>query len=699
MMTCRTWTAAVASDWSWRLVGVVAAGGDVGALSTLVQEASGPVQRSAAGAAAAAAGVAAGHGEECLELLDRLLLRDDAAPIDHAWLLVHRARLRFDLGDREGAGADAASVQRNTVGLEHDVTALCLSGVASGIMLQAAGFAGGDLGDALRSGDTPTSWWDSQQRAWGFATAAQDHFDVWAHRGGLQSRREDLAQRHLSAAARTANLSGDHSRWRTALALAAQDLLVAPGLSADRAHEGLRQLRAAGDRDNLKLGLRRLIDDGPRDGVRALVSAVDLSRSTSTTARCDLLMLQLAGGLLARGDADRHVSDLLAALSGDAVPVLRRPSVAPAEHEILDALDGVVLAAGHAAQVEVARLAVALPPQTQGLVVDRWARVFAGLPAGVWPTDGAAALADAASAHREPLRRTLLGIAARNHGPAELLLVEEVRAGVLEAWHALPPGDLADDVFDGLLAGLEDHVCRLPRRTPGGGVTYPAGGSHAQALVRLSAGRPARARWTAALEYIEDDGISPQDKVGALIAFAVKPKRLPPDVRARARAVAAQHLEHVPEPDPFRDALGHDDVTGAAFWSAWRLGALDAEQVRLRLVALVAAGKHERVWAARVAGLPGGDDGLLLSLAHDHSARVRRAAAFGVGRRILADGGTSHDRALAGLLEGSTGRSAPLGLVEGLLDGTDPSVRATELLDRLVSHPDAVVRHAARGRG
>ncbi len=124
-------------DWRWRLAGAYEGwleNDEVDGLQGLLGSAPDTAQACALTAILAAALVQRSHYSEACELLSRRIELDNAPPVDFAWLLIHRATIRADLGDVAGARSDAALATKSLRGDEDDPTASLLSGVAANIL-------------------------------------------------------------------------------------------------------------------------------------------------------------------------------------------------------------------------------------------------------------------------------------------------------------------------------------------------------------------------------------------------------------------------------------------------------------------------------------------------------------------------------------------------------------------------------------
>jgi hypothetical protein len=127
-------------EWSWRFVGALGqrvVSGRKNELLAVVADADRPSHRAASTVAAAAALIEVGMVEEALPLLKRELARDEAGPVDHAWLQVQHARACAEVGRVDEARAAAVRAQQVRLTHPDDVTAMAVGGVAAVLLFEA----------------------------------------------------------------------------------------------------------------------------------------------------------------------------------------------------------------------------------------------------------------------------------------------------------------------------------------------------------------------------------------------------------------------------------------------------------------------------------------------------------------------------------------------------------------------------------
>lgn len=304
-------------DWTWRLVEAIW----TWAMTDAVDHLEDVLESARTRDAAAASGVLLGcaqqrleRHEDALAVLDGLESRNDLLPVDHAWVLVQRGRVRAEVGNIAGARSDAAGAQRRLAGDEDDITVSALAAAAAWLLFatarlvpQSADEAILSLPEALTASDTAVSWWRSQRVSWGLQAAEDEWFKSWAQDrsytliGGGEPNAFDLFAAEFSA-----DITGEHGSWRAMSALAARQRLMRAATTSDPAFElaeGLDALRRSGDHRSLKLALERLHRDGPLVAVSASVNKIPMSGWTHTTALPNFEALSLVGDLVTEESA------------------------------------------------------------------------------------------------------------------------------------------------------------------------------------------------------------------------------------------------------------------------------------------------------------------------------------------------------------------------------------------------------------
>lgn len=695
------------SDWDWRFVGALGerlTAGEHRALADAAADAPDPARRTAAAVVTAATMLEDGLADEALAVLDAALEPDNAAPVDHAWLIVQKARACVEVGRLEEARDLAAQAQSIGATSAQDLTATALAGVAALILFNSAGIARPDVAAVITGADTTAAWWRTQTVSRGLTALTERMYQEWSHDTTVRWTVGDTASSQLLSASLTASYAGDQSTWRHLTGLLAQDGLLRLDRDADpqRAREELETLRLSGSVEEIKQAVRWLGDNGPAEAVTLAAARIDLDTATHTTAPASLTLLERGGDLADQLTADRSVQWLLAALdelatgNEQAAFVQRtRPSYL-VDMRLIDTLAGIVPASSEAVQRAVVDRIATLPPQPDQSIATCWARSVHALPDCSWTTAAARRAGAAADSHHAALRTPLLGLAARHDPDIRQRLLDDAASGDLDALGAL--GDvraLPQDVICVLVEALSGHV-RAQIQDAANGLHRGGGHDHGRALVLLNAWHPELADWDPLLELIADPHVATQHKRGAMRDLANGATRLPDGPRSAllksAQAAAAQ------PPPSFTGLLGENkDNTGLAAELVAALADKEESPDLELLPALLAGNTDARRSAARIAQRLRGPDNMvaLLVLAADQDPGVRTAAAFGLAKLVAAGEGGTAALAATRRAADDPGRPVPEAIAVALTSEPSVQAEAEALLDVLRRHRSARVRQAA----
>jgi hypothetical protein len=687
--------------WHWRFVGALGSRvveDDPRPLVAMVPDAPSPAARAAAAAAGAAALVEGPCIEEATALLDRAIEDDDIEPVDHAWLLTQRARALREIGRLNDARADAEAARRIRESARDDVTASAIVGTTEMFLFNTAPLEELDLEMAIAGADTAASWWRTQTTSRGLTAIVERTFSVWARDKAVTVGGVDVAINQLYAASLSASHAGDQGAWRNLTTLTACEALLRLDRHADPESvcDGLTALRLAGGVKELALAVKQVAANGPAAAVTLAAGAIDLDRSTRTTARADLALLQHGGHLADHNTANRAVHWLLAVLQDPLAFTTRTTPSYILEDQLAVTLAAVLSAAGSEAQHRVAERVVTLEPHQAQLTAGSWSQVLLALPQQVWTEDAALRAGKAADQHHDVLRLPLLGVAARYDEAAATRLLAYAREGSLAALSSFGdvrqlPADAASAVTE-RLAGAADTIVADAHAGKFGIGGYDIG----SALALLNAWHPGSARWEPLLQLLADDAVMPILKRNAMRTLASLADRVPSEIAERLLFIIARIAKReAPAAPNFLD--DRRDAAGEAANLVVALGGLDADDSLDRLTDLVAGEREDRQWAAQVAGQVGRpeDVGILIVLAADGDPGVRAAAASGLAALVAkGQGGPAVRRALGQCIS-DPGAHVPEHIAATLrAAGGDV---AEELLAILREHPSAHVRAYAIG--
>ncbi len=698
--------AGTSPKWPWRFVGALGhrlTTGEVDVLLEMVDDAPDAATRAAATVTAAAGLVEDGRADEAIELLEATLDRDEAEPVDHAWLIVQHARACAEIGRLDEARAAAVDVQKIRMTHPDDVTATALAGVAAVLLFETSAWGDQDLEGTIKGGDTAAAWWRAQTVSHALGAMARRTFKAWARDTAMTLGGADVPNDQLVAASLIANHAGDHGGWRHLSGLLGQNTLLQLDRHADpeEARRGLTTLRLAGANDALKLAVRRLAADGPAAAVTLAAADVRLEASTRTTGPTNLALLQGGGDVLDGATADRSVTWLLAALDDSSAFTARTTPSYLLAPQLVDTLAAVVPAASPDLQRAVLDHLEELPAQEDQMTATSWARVQDALPDDAWDEPAALRTGQRADAHHWSLRLPLLGVAARFDPAARAGLLKEARSGSLNALAAL--GDvrkLSPEVVSSLihrLAELVSQQIRDAQGRDGRARSYGFGGhDYGQDLALLNVWHPTAANWDPLLDLLEDDAVIGEHKRGAFHLLAALADRVPHELRARLEAIAVAVAQRPPDERWF--PFGNKgDARGAAANLGAALGALDPDQAAGRLLDLLAGDADHRKWAAWLARRLGRaeDTGVLVTLTQDVEPAVRAAAAGALASLVtIGRGGPLATEALQRCLR-DPGTRVPAGVAGSLADAPARNSAAEEALIHLQGHASARVRAVA----
>jgi hypothetical protein len=178
--------AADCDDWSWQFYGAFyayATGKGLDLLRARLEDAPRPAARAAAAVATASPLVEDGRADEAVVLLDAVLERDDAEPVDQAWLSVQRARARAEIGHLHSGREDAVRAQASRTIAPNDATASAIAGAAAILLFNTSSWDERDLVKLITGADTAASWWRAQTTSRGLGAVGAGHVPANRRRG------------------------------------------------------------------------------------------------------------------------------------------------------------------------------------------------------------------------------------------------------------------------------------------------------------------------------------------------------------------------------------------------------------------------------------------------------------------------------------------------------------------------------------
>jgi hypothetical protein len=689
--------------WNWRLVGALARWlfhQECGELLAAVASSSDPPGRAAASVLAAGALIESGELDRAASVLRESIAAGGYENVDRAWLQLQYARCCVEIGELETARNTALTAYGIRPHAGVDATAAALLGATAALIFNTSDWGAKALDDLIGAGDNAAVWWRSQTTRYGLDALAERNFKAWARETAITVGAEDQVEHSLESSALMASNAADHAGWRHLSSLRATSELMDLDRFAtpEEAHVGLRRLMLAGDNASLKLAVRHLIADGPARAVTLAGDDLRLGQASHTSALAEITLLHQGGSMIETTTADQVVRWLLATLADPRAYGYRVTPTFALEWGLLDALSGVVGAAGLRAQRQVIRRIATLPPQRHQGPAHQWSRVLAALPARAWTEDLELRVKPRAGRHHQVLQVPLLGVAARRDGGARRSLHNRVTRGDLDSLSAL--GDVTK-LLEPIAAQVIRQSARSVRRMIAGARTgkFGVGGNDpGEALVLLNVWHPKSARWKEVYDLLKEPAILAREKQRSLVVLANLVDQLPVSVCERLRpiALALARGEGVGLRSPFDP---DQDVVGRAWNLAVLLGGIDLDEDATPMAELLGGDAEHRRWASFIAARLGrpADVGALAVLSNDPHPMVRGSAAWGLAA-MLSDG-------KGGDLVGATLRRVvddggvwvPDAIAGALAEAERPGPVARELLMRVKEHPSSMVRATARG--
>jgi hypothetical protein len=682
---CRT-----SDDWWWRfyaaLYDVLVDNKDFGVIRALIAaENVEPFEAAAAAATTAALLVQRGLPGEALDVVTPLIESDKCEPVDHNWMLMHKARCLADLGDLQAAQALAIEIQALRPLTRTDPTAGSLVGSSAGLIIATNWSHPQSLTDVLGSRDTLAAWWRTEEVASGLQHEVDEAFRNWVHDTTITIGGADQTWLHLQTATLIAGLTGDHWAWRGIYAQLARRVLMT---AADPAEAGsaLTAMRAAGDEDSIKLAVAHLLRVGPAAAVSAAAHGIDLDASTRTTLLADIEFITASADVLIEEDLAAHTGWALRALADPMELHQRLQPTFVIPIYVLRMLAALVSVLPHAGLREVIEHLTGLAPQTDGAAATGYADVITNIPRTAWTAEDLEKL-KSRTGDDFALAQAITGVLGRTDPETRASLLTSIAAGDVAALAA--HGDLADlpeDTVAALVASLRAKIGeQIVGLNNGGSPSPPANFAGALALINVE--HPGHADWQPVL-----------DLLGTPTAFTEaldRPLLTLRGLRTRVPDAAAQQLH------PLLQALttatyhesfpGQPDVRGPA---AAALAAILPDAVSDDdLWILMSGDAKRRVAAAQIIAGRERPEQLdaLAALAFDHDPQVRAQATGGLAYWVTQDVATDRVLGLMRRILDNPGTDAAR-ITAKVLDGKKTSPSIAQLAEMLREHPSAYVR-------
>jgi len=688
-------------DWPWRFAGTLyerVVRSELDPLLELAADAPASEARAAATVAATSGLIENGRIPEALQLLDTALDRDDAEAVDHAWLLMQRARARAEIGQLSEAQDDALGAQGVRLTVANDATATAIAASAAILLFNTSSWGRGDLQAMITNADTAANWWRAQTTAGGLWAIVERSITAWHEGPTTTFASGDPGHNNLAAAALMASHAGDQSGWRSLSGgVAHNDLLqVDRHDDPEEVAEVLTMLRFAGETKAVEWAVRHVVSNGPAAAATVAAAAVDLAASSRTTGHSDLTLLQHAGDVLDAETAERAIEWLLSSLK-DPSPFLARTTPSYLlDNQLIETLAGVVGAGGDAGTQAVIAHLLALDGVELELDQTAWARVVRALPREAW-TDGDMVRArEVADRHDGAFRFALLARASQaGDEAARATLMGEAGKGSLSALSAL--GDVRElpkELITAQIALLADRVT--------GRISDAHEGRHgigsrdvARELVLLNVWHPNLAAWNPVLEMLECDVVIADHKRHALRLLTDMAEKIPIEVGQRLKPIALMLARSDNAPGVFDNDNAHS-MRSEAILLAAAVGAIDDTETAEHVHSLLRGDPVDRCRVLALVDQVGLPEhlGILVALSGDSHPHVRATAAALLTSHVQQGHGGLLASQAVWVASRDPGTQVPEAVARTLLRRATPS--AVEIRDSLRDHRSARVRRAAR---
>lgn len=686
-------------DWRWRLVRAfwhLLQTGDMSGLQAAAEEAVDPASAAASTALLLHALRRTENFADALDATDRLLTADELNPVDHAWMAAHRARLRLDLGDLDGAVKDAASVVRTLRGALDDPTASTINGTAAWT-LHRAEESGHDLGVALTAGDTAIGWWRSQHVTSALNHASTRSFRAWAEDRTARTSMEDLEAMSLFAAEFNADICADHGAWRAHCALRSQQLIQRDA-APDNLEEALDGMRRSGDTQMLALAARRLRADGPVAPLSSAVWRLVDATWTHTTFHSNLEMLKLAGDLLPSQPAtDCGLLCLRLVRGQEAAFVERLRPTFMVDLFALEAVSSLLSAGGadlHGAFVHFL-LSEEWHQEGRDVLHHSLDEAVGRLDLSLVGGEEAEQLRSLAEQSQTRIGAALLKLFS-DAGDADAGVTLRRRAEGGDRFALAAHRDVTNLTPEEAAAQIERASRNVQQQTTAAakGVNSVGLWNELHDLTLFNLWFPDLAHWQPVVEALGEQSLMARAKRSAASLLIALANRIPPDVAAQIAGTGSVLRSQMRSPGEVTGELGGVAVILPAVTSGLADEALVGALAPLCFgTPLERSDLAEFLGRRDVPGLRAALAGLLT----DGDRRVRSAAAFSIGC-LLTD--RSEDPLILSMSQSAAadeGTSIPLSFISGISSGNrSRSLAAEALLDQLSAHPASQVAQAAK---
>ncbi|MFJ3839815.1 DUF4365 domain-containing protein [Streptomyces sp. NPDC090054] len=697
--------AAASSSWRWRLVSAfwrLVSEEDIAGLTELLESAPREDQRAATCVILASGLVEQGLINEANAVLSKEIQRDAASPLDHAWMLAHRAQVSLELGDMNAAREDAALAQAALSSDLGNLTASVIASASAQVLFRTAPWGVTAVVDYVRASDTVANWWRSQTMADAYREEVGRAFHTWSQKRSIVFSMDRAPYNQLRSALWMARLSALSDTWRGTASLLARQILVSisPDSNTEEVEEAIDLLRRAGNSSVLKDAVRRLRRGGPLQPLAKAVKKVPpMLPWPATAARGNLILWEVAGQLLEVEAADSAARSCLDLLQG-VKRLAPFPGAAPERSDqIMYSLAGVLPGASIQVHREVRDYLTRFEPQDLPREEEGIRILLEGLDETVFDTlEKVVAWREAAenAALVGQISTRMLGLISTKDQRARELLLARIADGDPVALYVIGGSESLDpEVLRGLVTRYGRIVGELVADARRGAISL-RGDDPARTLCFLNFACPEVADWEPILLLFRSSGAAHHYMRGSCLIMARKVVELPEFVSEQLRSILPE-MGVIAEADSVIASMG-ESLGGAPLWLAAALGGLDEENVAEHIVRLVNGSWQERRDAVIFVGWLSrpGDTPLLVGMMQDENDQVRMEAVAELAKRANSSVRDFTAEAALTCAVQHDSVAIPLAVMQGSAAGDRLSATGRRAARELRGHPSARVRKLAQ---
>ncbi|MGV9950094.1 hypothetical protein [Rhodococcus aetherivorans] len=632
-----------------------------------------------------------GRPEHALPVLEKALRPDRAAPVDHGWLQMQKARVLRELGHTKEARDLALTVQPLRAHAPGDPTALAIAAAAAQLVFLTTGWEAKDIPKVVTESDTAAGWWRSQTLAWGLAKSFNERFKQWADEEPRNTS-DDTSRDNLRAASFISGVTGDHSSWKQEYALLAKHHLESTTRNspASEVASSLTRLRLVGDRVGLEAALKRVLRSGPAEAARLAGSAIELNQTTVTSSLSDLVFIIKAADVLATVDVDAHAEWALCVLED---PTSFSERVQPTYHVrifVLKMLGSLTRATSPIVRRKILDHVISLPPQVDQTTSTDYGTLVLGLDREDLSEADLARIVSRTGDDWE--LATAFDMLVADEESTKTRVMDEALRGSLDALIKLDDesvSSLDSDAVEAQADALKKAIKQQTVETAGFNYDVSQPSYLGRELTRLYMRHPQYAEWEV-IESLLNDPTVPSTRIAEVLVLVCRfPARVPPEVAARLRPICRSIQKREPGS---MDIVVVQGLAAEALDTLLPGGLSDAE-----LWSLMAGGTQQRISLSRLIERrrDAQQFNVLACLCHDANVKVRASAAFCVARWAAADVASPSSRLLLMRILEDPGTLLARDVALGLQVERPHRSDMSEVLQKLRDHISSQVRRLA----